>query len=901
MKNDFTGDGRADILTTSPWGLGILTLAQNNLAVQTMSANGTKLGGWVLNTSDNYFRFKADFDGDGRSEILSVSPWGIGILKFVNGLLSSIAMAQTGTRLGGWVLNTADNKFLHAADFDRDGKEEILISSPWGIGIIKYSNNNFTSLMLSPNGTRLGNWLLNTSDNFFTLVGDFDGDGQSEILVTSPWGIGILKFSGATLTTIAIAANGTHFGDWVVNTATDRFESVGDFDGDGRAEILVSSQNKIGILKLQGNSLVSLCFVNTGAYIGNWLLDSANNKIGPVGDFDGDGKAEIVISSAWGIGVLELNGNILQPSVMMPNGTNFGQWLLNTKDNRFNYAADFDGDGKAEMVITSPWGIGILKQSGNTFNAIAMASNGTNIGNWRLNTADNDLEVGIGQSYGLVIYHNQWQGAVNNTTSFLRNRGYIVYATPTASVGIALIKNLALYLKAGDRLFVYLAGHGGSDRTIGNTDKNIALTHIFQFNDGSLVALDQFSPSFKLLANKGVDLSVFDGSCDGGETVLNAFGERYCAMSTTSVYAPGITNTPDPSEVMKLFGKPNAMGLWWSQQVTASLLTSKVPHRFYQKIYRNDTSEIARLSLFYKPAIDFYKNLDQGGWDLKVRNCYLYRYIYATQYANLPQAEKDTLTVSAADFLASMKDNLNDYNASIVSLRNILTNSSIINQAANVYTYSFPKQWQTIFGDMSWNVAAEPAKHSSTGNALIPGSYIGNAGFLRMVNEILNLINLMEHNYNRQESLKTQMDNKVSTGSLHKSGFKAQVIKKKEITDYLKYNEFQINLTNDQQMVIKTMNLDRTNLFEMLSHPDLQVQNQDVLKIVNSNIEHIQTKVKTNLFPTVSLDDLIAEFKAVSLESAIYLDKIFYLLTIVEEAVSKVQSTNASPGDLVRY
>jgi len=159
----------------------------------------------------------------------------------------------------------------------------------------------------------------------------------------------------------------------------------------------------------------------------------------------------------------------------------------------------------------------------------------------------------------------------------------------------------------------------------------------------------------------------------------------------------------------------------------------------------------------------------------------------------------------------------------------------------------------------------------------------------------------MQHNYNRQESLITQIDNKVSTGSLHKSGFKAQVIKKKEITDYLKYNDFQINLTNDQQMVIKTMNLDRTNLFEMLSHPDLQVQNQEVLKIVNSNIEHTQAKVKTNLFPTVSLDDLIAEFKAVSLESVVYLDKIFYLLTIVEEAVSKVQSTNASPGDLVRY
>ena len=30
--------------------------------------------------------------------------------------------------------------------------------------------------------------------------GDFDGDGRSEIPVSSPWGLGILKLSGSTLT-----------------------------------------------------------------------------------------------------------------------------------------------------------------------------------------------------------------------------------------------------------------------------------------------------------------------------------------------------------------------------------------------------------------------------------------------------------------------------------------------------------------------------------------------------------------------------------------------------------------------------------------------------------------------------------------------------------------------------
>ena len=41
---------------------------------------------------------------------------------------------------------------------------------------------------------------------------------------------------------------------------------------------------------------------------------------------------------------------------MAPNGTRFGGWLLNTFDNRIRAAADFDGDGRDEILITQPVG-----------------------------------------------------------------------------------------------------------------------------------------------------------------------------------------------------------------------------------------------------------------------------------------------------------------------------------------------------------------------------------------------------------------------------------------------------------------------------------------------------------------------------------------------------------------
>ena len=92
------------------------------------------------------------------------------------------------------------------------------------------------------------------------------------------------------------------------------------------------------------------------------------------GDFDGDGRSEIPVNSPWGIGILKLSGGTLCRSPMMqPNGTRFGGWLLNTADNRFEFIADLDGDGNDEIFIDSPWGIGVLKESGGTMSAVMMA------------------------------------------------------------------------------------------------------------------------------------------------------------------------------------------------------------------------------------------------------------------------------------------------------------------------------------------------------------------------------------------------------------------------------------------------------------------------------------------------------------------------------------------------
>jgi hypothetical protein len=388
---DVDGDGHTEVIVTSPWGIGILKQAGATMTAPMMAPNGTRFGGWLLNTGDNTFGPIADYDGDGRAEILVTSPLGIGILKESGATLTAPMMAPNGTRFGTWTLDTANNQFGPAGDYDGDGHAEILVTSPSGIAILKLVGGALTALMTANNGTRFGGWLLNTADNQFGPAADYDGDRHNELFVASPWGIGILKLSGTALTTPMMQPNGTRFGGWLLNTADNNFGEAGDYDGDGHAEILVNSPWGLGILKMAGATMTAPMMQPNGTRFGGWLLATADNQFGPGADYDGDGRVELLITSPWGLGILKMAGASMSAPMMAPNGTRFGGWLLNTADNQLGIAGKYAGGRQAEILVSSPWGIGILQLSGSTLTAPMLQPNGTRFGGWLLNTGDNEF------------------------------------------------------------------------------------------------------------------------------------------------------------------------------------------------------------------------------------------------------------------------------------------------------------------------------------------------------------------------------------------------------------------------------------------------------------------------------------------------------------------------------
>lgn len=306
--------------------------------------------------------------------------------------------SNTGIRFGEWLFDSSRNYIRGVGDFNGDGKDDIVITSDWGIGILtRTASNGLTTIVCKPKDTWFGGWRYNPNDKI-EGIGDFDGDGKDDILISSGWGIGVLKFTGNTFTTIVCKPKDTWFGSWrynaIVNTGVDKIEGIGDFDGDGKDEVLISSNWGIGLLKQSGDTFTSVVAKPKDTWFGEWRYNASVNtgldRIAGISDFNKDGKDDILITSNWGIGMLKLNGSTFSSMVCKSNGTWFGDWNFNSKDNTIVAVADYNGNGYDDVLIRSNWGMGILEMNGSTMKSLTVKPWGTYIGDfyWYLSQYD---------------------------------------------------------------------------------------------------------------------------------------------------------------------------------------------------------------------------------------------------------------------------------------------------------------------------------------------------------------------------------------------------------------------------------------------------------------------------------------------------------------------------------
>jgi alpha-N-arabinofuranosidase len=254
--------------------------------------------------------FTADFNGDGRADILwSNTSTGDRYLWLMNGG-SLVTSAFLGTIPPQWT--------AVAGDFDGDSKADILWSN---------SSTGDRYLWLMNGGAVAANVFLGTvAPQWSVAIGDFNGDGKADILWTNT-GTGdryVWLMNGGSVTGSMFL--GTVSTQWLV--------AIGDFNGDGKADLLWSntSSGDRYVWLMNGTSVAGSIFLGTVAPV--WTAAA--------GDFNGDGKADILWSNSNSGDryVWLMNGGTVTASIYL--GTVAPQWTA--------AVGDLNGDGKADLV-----------------------------------------------------------------------------------------------------------------------------------------------------------------------------------------------------------------------------------------------------------------------------------------------------------------------------------------------------------------------------------------------------------------------------------------------------------------------------------------------------------------------------------------------------------------------
>ncbi|MEV6631638.1 FG-GAP-like repeat-containing protein [Actinoplanes sp. NPDC051470] len=230
-----------------------------------------------------------DYNGDHRTDVIAAYQDGSLLLYRGNG--------AGNFRPGYAIVDSRWNEYdamLSPGDFDNDGNNDLMGRKPDG-SLWLLRGNGAGGWLTPKGGDRIGSGGWNTF-NVILSSGDFDGDGNNDVIVRRPDGF-LWIYRGDGRGGWRNGDGGTRIEDGGGWGSYRRLFSPGDFDGDGKADLMGAESD--GILKLfRGNGAGGwLNRTSPKEYGGGWAAPTA---IFSPGDFTGDGYSDVITRDADG-------------------------------------------------------------------------------------------------------------------------------------------------------------------------------------------------------------------------------------------------------------------------------------------------------------------------------------------------------------------------------------------------------------------------------------------------------------------------------------------------------------------------------------------------------------------------------------------------------------------------